>query len=118
MNLDPKPIVDEPEPERVDLPQVDTTTPSVALTDDLVDRLNAMTSQQVTPELIREILAAQTLAHSGCAVGTIRRSDAGVVAVKVCRGGVPMWAVIHPDGGFGYDTEPTLPWTKVADALQ
>lgn len=117
VNLDPKSIVDEPEPQPVDLPPVDTTQPAVTLTDEMVNRLNAMTSHQVTPELIREILAAQTLAHSGCPVGTVRRSDDGVVAVKVCRAGVPMWAVIHPDGGFSYDTEPSLPWTKLADAL-
>ncbi|GAS95453.1 uncharacterized protein RMCC_2419 [Mycolicibacterium canariasense] len=115
MNLDPKTLSDEPEPEAEPLPDVDVTTPSVVVSDEFVDRLYSMTSQQATPELIREILAAQNLANSGCAQGTIRRNEAnGAVAVKVCRGGVPMWAVIHPDGGFSFDTEPTLPWQLVS----
>lgn len=115
VNLDPKTLSDEPEPEAEPLPDVDVTTPSVVVSDEFVDRLYSMTSQQATPELIREILAAQNLANSGCAQGTIRRNEAnGAVAVKVCRGGVPMWAVIHPDGGFSFDTEPTLPWQLVS----
>ena len=115
MNLEPKTLSDEPEVEPEPVAGIDLTVPDVPVTDAFVDRLNSMTSQQATPELIREILAAQNLANSGCAQGTIRRNEAnGAVAVKVCRGGVPLWAVIHPDGGFSFDTEPTLPWQLVS----
>lgn len=118
MNLDAKPLIDEPEPAPIPVADVILDpVPEVPISDDFVSHINSMTSHEVTPDVIRAVIAAQNLANSGCNVGTVRRNDNGAVAVRVCRGGVPMWAVVSLDGGFGYDTQPSLPWTKLADPI-
>lgn len=115
MNLDPKSLIDEPVVIATAVPDAEATpSPTIEISDEFVAHLNGMTPEPVTPEIIRAVIAAQNLANSGDPLGTIRRSDSGAVATRVCRGGVPQWAVVQPDGGFGYDTEPTLKWARIA----
>lgn len=111
MNLEPKAIVDdEPitEAEVVDEP---TGVPD---TDEFVERVNAMTPGEISPENIRSVIAAINHATTGDPVGTVRLGPNGELAQRVTRNGVDQWQITKPaTGDLWYDFAPTLDWQKL-----
>lgn len=118
---EPQALTDDPAlvaPKSAALDASKLTTPSVVTTDAVVERINGMTSGDVNPELIREVLAALNTTKDGLPVGTALQDPAsGNIAVRISQDGLEMWRVVSLDGGVWHVTEPTLPWTKLADPL-
>lgn len=118
MNLDPKNIVDdEPAPSNP-VEASHLTSPGIATTDDFVERVNAMTPGEISPEQIRAVLAAANHANDGDAVETIRRSGDGKIAIRISQQGVEQWRITVPrTGEWWNDMQPTLPWELVAEPI-
>jgi hypothetical protein len=121
-NFGPEPqvLTDDPvvAPKSAALDAAKLTTPSVATTDAVIERINGITDSDITPEQIRAVLAALNTTKAGLPVGTALQDPAsGNVAVRISQDGLEMWRVISLDGGVWNDMEPTLPWTRLADPL-
>lgn len=112
MNLDPKPLVDD---EPVEAETVDPAPVGIPTSDDFVERVNAMTPGEISPEQILSVITAINHASAGDPVGTVRLGPNGELAQRVNKNGVDMWQITNPaDGGTWYDMESTLAWTKIA----
>lgn len=85
--------------------------------DPLIEAITANVAEahpEVTTEMVSAVLdqitAAQELV-SGDALDTIRRNDAGDLAVRVLHNGVPGWRIQPGNGDPVYfDLAPTLEW--------
>lgn len=110
MNLDPKPIIDG-EPTATET--VEPAPTGIPTTDDFVQRVNAMTPGEISPDQILTVIAAINHASTGDPVGTVRLGPAGELAQRINLNGVDQWQITKPDGARWYDLEPTLAWPKI-----
>lgn len=81
------------------------TDTNPALVELIAAQLPEMTADQVTSVMAtwRDVLA-------GDPVGTVRRSDDGLLAHRVVADGIPMWRVTGTDGSQYNDLSPSLSW--------
>lgn len=86
------------------------------MADQKVQALKKVLGDDITEEQIAAVLAASELHATGDPVGTVLRSEEGLVAHRVNQDGVVQWRVTGPDGDLYNDLQPTLPW-KVIHAV-
>ena len=71
------------------------------------EQLAKAVSSQVNGDIseadVARILAAVDTVHDGEELGTVRRSEDGVVAIRVDFRGVDQWLVCGPNGSTHYD---------------